>query len=182
MIVGITGTMASGKDTASSYLQEKGFFHFSLSDAIREECDKRGLPKDRDTLRNLGNKLREKQDADVLAKLAIEAIKKIGSKNTVITSIRNPEEVKLLKEQGGFIFLAVDAPIELRYERAKNRHRESDFIDFETFKKQEEVEMAGGPGKQNLAEVIAMADHILINNGAVENLQNKIDLILKNNL
>ncbi|MFZ2357117.1 MAG: AAA family ATPase [Candidatus Omnitrophota bacterium] len=179
MLIGVTGTMASGKDSVSEYLKEKGFFHFSLSDAIRTECDKRGLPKDRDTLRNLGNELREKQGANVLAKLAIHAIATNGAKNTVITSIRNPEEIKLLKKQGDFIFLAVDAPIELRYERTKSRHRESDFIDFETFKNQEEAEMAGGPGKQNLAEVIAMADHILINNSTVEDLRKKINEILK---
>jgi len=182
MIIGVTGTMASGKDSVSDYLKEKGFFHFSLSDAIRAECDKRGLPKDRDTLRNLGNELREKQGAGVLAKFALEAIEKSGAKNAVITSIRNPEEVKLLKKRGGFIFLAVDAPVELRYKRAKSRHREDDFVDFETFKKQEKMEMAGGPGKQNLGEVMAMADHILINDGTMENLRKKIDLILKNNL
>ncbi len=179
MLIGVTGTMASGKDTTSAYLQEKGFFHFSLSDAIRAECDKRGLPKDRDTLRNLGNELREKQGADILAKMAIETLAAQGAKNAVITSIRNPEEIKLLKKQGNFIFLAVNAPVELRYERAKSRHRESDFIDFETFKNQEEAEMAGGPGKQNLAEVIKMADHILINDGTVEDLRKKINNIIK---
>ncbi len=178
MLIGVTGTMASGKDSVSDYLKEKGFFHFSLSDAIREECDKRGLQKDRDTLRNLGNKLREEQGDSILAKLAIEAITARGAENTVITSIRNPEEVRLLKKQGAFIFLAVDAPVELRYERAKNRHRESDFVDFETFKKQEEMEMAGGQGKQNLAEVIKMADHVLINDGTVEDLRKKINNIL----
>lgn len=179
MLIGVTGTHASGKDSVSDYLKEKGFFHFSLSDAIRAECDKRGLPKDRDTLRDMGNELREKQGASVLAKLAVEALEKTGAQNAVITSVRNPEEVKFLKKQPGFIFLAVDAPIKLRYERAKSRHRESDFIDFETFKKQEALEVAGGPGKQNLGEVMAMADHITINDSTIENLRKKINKILK---
>ena len=40
MIIGITGSYASGKDTVASILQEKGFIHYSLSDILREELKK----------------------------------------------------------------------------------------------------------------------------------------------
>ena len=98
MIIGITGTNASGKDTAADYLKNKGYSHYSLSDIVREECDVRGLPKDRDTLRELANELRRNFGADVLAKRAIEKIQREKAKNIVITSIRSPEEIKTLKK------------------------------------------------------------------------------------
>lgn len=179
MLIGVTGTLVSGKDTVAEYLKSKGFFHFSLADAIREECDWRGLPKDRDTLRNLGNELRETLGADILARRAIEAIKKQRVQNVVITSIRNPEEVKFLKQQPDFVLIAIDAPIEIRYQRIVARERESDFVDFATFQKQEEEEMSGGEFKQNLAEVIAMADYKIINDRTLKELYHKIDQVVK---
>jgi dephospho-CoA kinase len=183
MIIGVTGTLAAGKDSVSDYLKQKGFFHFSLSDAVRAECEKRGLPKDRDTLVKIANEMRAERGYDILARLAIEAAGASGAANSAITSIRNPKEVEYLKTQPDFILLAIDAPIEMRYERIKKRSRESDFVDFETFKKQEETEMAGGAGKQNLAEVMAMADYKIINGGAPENLREKIEnFILQNSL
>lgn len=178
MIIGVTGTLAAGKDSVSDYLKQRGFFHFSLSDAVRAECDKRGLPKDRDTLVKIANEMRASAGHDILARLAIEAVNESGADNAVITSIRNPKEVEYLKTQPDFIMLAVDAPIELRYERIKKRSRESDFVDFEKFKKQEKIEMAGGAGKQNLAEVMFMANYKLINDGTLENLNEKINKIL----
>ena len=175
MIIGVTGTFAAGKDTVSEYLQQKGFFHFSLSDAIRAEADKRGLPKDRDTLVDLGNELRQTLGNDILARRAVEAAP--GGK-AVFTSIRNPDEVTFLKTQPGFVLINVDAPIETRYERIVERKRESDMVDFETFKAQEEKEKTGTGSQQNLSGVAAMADYQVINDGTKEELYKKIDAIL----
>lgn len=180
MFIGVTGTLASGKDTLSHYLvKNKGFFHFSLSDAIREECDKRGLPKDRDTLVELGNELRAEFGTDILARRAIEAIQKQKSENSVITSIRNSDEVKFLKKISGFVLITVDGPIEARYQRIVSRKRDSDFVDFETFKAQEQKEMTGAAHEQDLEAVIGMADYRIVNDGTMEEFYEKIDQILK---
>lgn len=180
MLIGVTGTLASGKDTLSHYLvRNKGFFHFSLSDAIREEADERGLPKDRDTLVDLGNKLRAEFGNDILARRAMEAILKQKVENSVITSIRNPDELKFLKKIPGFVLITVDAPIEARYQRIVSRKRDSDFVDFETFKAQEEKEMSGEAHEQDLGAVIAAADYSLFNDGTLEEFQEKIEGILK---
>lgn len=180
MIIGVTGTYASGKDTISDYLQKKGFFHFSLSDAIRGELDEIGLPRDRDTLIRVGNEYRQKFGNDIWAKRAIEAVKaRAGSKNCVLTSIRNSGEVAFLKKQKGFILINVDAPIETRYERAKARKRgDSDFVDLETFKKQEDKEKTGTGSEQNLTEVGAMANYTIENSDTLDELYKKIERII----
>ena len=179
MLIGVTGTLASGKDTLSNYLQGKGFFHFSLSDAIREECDRRGLPKDRDTLVAVGNELRGALGNDILAKRAVEAIEKFERKNSVITSIRNPDEVRFLKKIPGFKLISVDAPIKMRYQRIVERKRDSDFVDFATFKAQEEKEMSGAVHEQDLKSVIGMADYEIVNDGMMEEFERKIEQVLK---
>ena len=180
MIIGVTGTLASGKDTLSNYLvSSKGFFHFSLSDAIREECDKRGLPKDRDTLVNLGNELRAELGNDILARRAVEAVESNQAQDAVLTSIRNPAEVAYLKQQPGFVLISVDAPIKVRYDRIVARKRDSDFVDFETFKTQEEKEMSGAAHEQDLKSVIGMADYHLVNDGTIDEFYGKIEEILR---
>lgn len=55
LIIGIVGTAGSGKDTLAEYLQKKGFIYTSLSDRIREECDRLNLSRDRDNLIRVAN-------------------------------------------------------------------------------------------------------------------------------
>ncbi|MBI4050627.1 MAG: AAA family ATPase [Candidatus Doudnabacteria bacterium] len=179
MLIGVTGTLASGKDTLSSYLtKNKDFFHFSLSDAIREECDKRGLPKDRDTLVNLGNDLRAAFGSDILARRAVEAVQRNKAKNAVLTSIRNPIEAEFLKKLPSFVLISVNAPIKVRYERIVSRKRASDFVDFKTFRAQEEKEMSGTAREQDLKKVMTMADYNLINDGTLEEFHKNIETVL----
>ena len=108
--IGVTGTFCAGKDTLANYLVKMGFEHISLSDMIREEARKNNLEITRENLRFLGNKLREEKGNAVLAEIAVTNMKK--DKDYVITSIRNPLEVKKLYSSKNFILVNVDAPIE----------------------------------------------------------------------
>ena len=76
MIIGVTGSYASGKDSVAEYLIKKGFQHFSLSDEIRKELKKRKIKETRQNLIKLGNELRKKHGNEILAKRIIELISK----------------------------------------------------------------------------------------------------------
>jgi len=61
MIIGITGTLGSGKGTIVDYLvKQKGFIHFSVRQFILEEIRKRNLPQNRDSMVMVANDLRKK--------------------------------------------------------------------------------------------------------------------------
>jgi len=180
MIIGLTGTLASGKDTAADYLKKKSFSHVSLSDLVRDECDLKGLPKDRDTLQMVANDLRKKFGSNILAKKALEKIIKTKSNKILITSIRNPAEIEELKKNDKFFLILIDAPIELRYKRLKIRKRAEDFVSFKKFKIQEKVEMSSkDESNQQLNKVFALADFKIINDGTIEELYQKIEEIFK---
>ena len=87
MIIGLVGRNAAGKGTVANYLKEKGFYYFSLSDVLRQEAEKRGLEENRENLIAIGNELREKFGAQVLAEKAVEILEK--DRNYVIDSIRS---------------------------------------------------------------------------------------------
>ena len=176
MILGLTGKNASGKGEVAEFLKSKDYEYFSLSDVLREEATKRKIEHTRDNLINLGNKLREKHGASFLAKKTLEKLK---SDNSVIDSIRNPEEINELRKNKNFILLAIEAPIELRFERIKLRNRLGDPTTIEKLKEQEQRENIKTRSNQQLDVCIEMADHLIINDGTFEELHNKINDFLE---
>lgn len=176
MIIGLTGTNASGKGEVSNYLRSKRFQYISLSDIVREEADAQGLERTRANLIKIGNGLREKGGADILAKKTIEKIKQ---ENVVIDSIRNLAEAKAVKALKDSKLIAVDAPIELRYKRSQQRMLDRDKVSFEDFKKLEEAENLKTTTGQQLKQCMGGADKLIINDGTIQDLQNKVDEIIK---
>src|SRR3989344_1049855 len=75
MIIGVTGNYGAGKDSFAEILMEKNFFHISFSDILREELQNQGKKISRDNLIKIGNEMREKCGAEVLAKKALDKIR-----------------------------------------------------------------------------------------------------------
>lgn len=173
-LIGLTGTNGAGKGKVASYLVKKGFQYFSLSDLIREELRKKGKEITRDNLIKMGNYLREKYGPDILA---CRVMKKIKG-NSVIDSIRNPKEIEHLRKQKNFILLAIDAPVELRYERTKKRGRDESASTLQEFILKEREEMTTDEKGQQLRTCLKMADVTIINDGSLEELKKKLEALL----
>lgn len=172
-LIGLTGTNAAGKGEAAAYFGEKGYAYFSLSDVIREELRARGEAESRDSLIRTGNELRERFGADVLARRTVE---KIGPEaRAVVDSIRNASEVACLRRQEGFVLLAVDAPVELRFARAAARGRDESAPDLEAFQRKEDLERRGGADAQQLEACMAAADRTVWNDGTIAEFRRKLE-------
>lgn len=102
MIIGITGTLGSGKGTIVEYLvNKKRFTHFSVRNYILEEIRKRDLPENRDSMVIVANDLREKHTPSFITdQLYYQSLELDG--NAVIESIRTPDEVESLRKKGQF--------------------------------------------------------------------------------
>ena len=117
-----------------------------------------------------------------MGELSRRVIKKIEEQNlskVVVTSIRNPGEIDAFREEtDNFHLIAIDAPRRLRFERAKARGNLADEVDFQTFVRQEESEMATtGPGQQ-LGVCISMADFEIINDKELADFYQQLDEVL----
>ena len=181
MIIGITGTNGSGKDTVAGFLAEKlGWPHFSLSDELREICKEKDIEPNRDNLIDLGNKLRETYGADYLSNRILDKVQT----NFIVTSIRNPAEIEPFKLKDRFILLAIDALIKVRYQRIVDADKRmgkkvgEGNISLDQFKSQESREMKGSHFSQQLEKLIVMADAKIENDGTIEELKNNIDKLL----
>jgi len=176
MLIGLTGRNAAGKGEVARYLQRKSFYYYSLSDAIRDEIRSRGEQPTRERLIIIGNELRQKHGAAVLAERILSKIE--DDKHYIIDSIRNPAEVEAFREAKHFKLIRVEAPAEVRFQRIVNRQRESDPKTYEEFVALENREAEGDDTSQNLVKVELMADHPLINDGPIEKLYVQIDELL----
>ncbi len=174
-IIGITGTLGAGKGTIVEKLKKRGFVHYSVRDFLVREIEKRGLDVNRDSMTSVANSLRENYGADYLVRRIFEEAQK-SEKNCVIESIRNPKEIAFLKEAGNFYLFSVDADIKLRYERIKLRKSATDSVDFETFKANEEREMASKTeNEQSIGNCMALADFRYRNDSDIEALEAQVD-------
>lgn len=98
----------------------------------------------------------------------------------VIESLHTVGEADALHDKGNFTLLAVDAPLEVRYQRILERGSNTDRVTFEKFKEQQELELqSDDPTHQNLKACIAKADYLIINDGDIDALHKKIEEILE---
>jgi len=181
MIIGVTGPLCAGTDTFGDILKkEKGFSWFSYSDVLRGELTKMGTEITRKNLQDVGDEMRKKEGLGVLSKRIIEKI--VDGENCVIGNIRNPGEVKVLRERFGedFFLVRIDADLKIRFERLLKRRREKDPETFEEFKRVEERDFGVHEedyGQQHAA-VFPLADFSLSNDGSFEEFKLRVESLL----
>jgi dephospho-CoA kinase len=172
-LIGLTGTNGSGKGEAALYFQARGYACVSLSDVIRDELRDRGEAESRDSLIRTGNALRERFGPDVLARRTMAKLGDAGP--AVIDSIRNTAEVAFLRLQDGFVLLAIDAPVEVRFARVAVRGRNESAGDLDAFRRKEDEERKGGATAQQLEACMAAADRLVVNDGTIAEFHRKLE-------
>jgi len=177
MIIGLTGKNGSGKTAVAEYLKSRGFEYHSLSDEIREEVRSRGLEISRDVLIETGNELRRKFGPGVLAE---RILGKLGNeRNYVVDSIRNPQEVAVLRRRKDFTLMALEADQAVRFERSRERGRENAAGTLDQFAAEEARELeSGDPASQQLEATRREADLVVDNNGMLDGLHRQLDSMI----
>ena len=183
-VVGLVGYIASGKSTVSEHFIEQGFRYFKLSDVIRQECVSRGLEINRTNLQNVGNELRVKHDAPYLVERTLQSAGR--SKKIIIDGIRNPEEIKYLREHSPAFILGIIAPKYVRLERYMDRlaERGEDGMNKAAFYRADKREQGIGEDTtgQQVSACLDMVDHTIKNNGSLDDLLIDCEEVLQTNL
>jgi tRNA threonylcarbamoyl adenosine modification protein (Sua5/YciO/YrdC/YwlC family) len=175
-VVGLTGPNSSGKGaTADVLVSELGYAAHSLSDVVRDEARRRGLEPVRDVLIPLGNELRQRGGPGALAERILPRLEPPA----LVDSIRNPAEVAVLRRLDGFVLLAIDAPVELRFRRSLERGRPGDALTLEEFREKERRENSTDPLAQQLAATAALADRVLVNDSSLEDLRARLLALMR---
>ncbi|KND47970.1 MAG: putative dephospho-CoA kinase [Parcubacteria bacterium C7867-004] len=181
MIIGLTGTIGSGKGTVTEYLKSKGFAHYSSSALLGELVDAEGNPKTREFLSKMATRLQEEYPGGVVEKNYREKFLVQKPEHAVFEAIHRKTEANFLQSIGGII-IGVDAGLEERYTRTVLRNEgEKDRKSFEDFKEQARVEDEGGGDSSrdnNIRAVLEHADAVIMNNTTLEDLHRQIEEVL----
>jgi dephospho-CoA kinase len=185
-IIGITGTLASGKTSVKDFFLSRfpSSYFISLSDIIKEELLKEGKELKRENFIEKGNELRKRYGSQILVEVATLTLpKNTNNLIIIIDGIRNPGEVEYLKKKFGknFVLIAVDAPKELRFKRLLERKKEGDPQTFEEFNEIDETDNGKNQPeyRQRVGECLKLADHLIINDGSLDELNKKLEKISK---
>lgn len=171
MIIGLTGPAAGGKGTIARHLVGQGFVYFSLSDVVREQATKYGWPHTREVLQNLGDDMRAKEGADILARRISQKDEFKLANWVIIDGIRHSAEIRYFKDFFDVKIIGVTANEQKLFELMKKRDRPGDPETFEEFLKAQERESLGsGVNVMNVRQCLEMADTVVRNDGDVSDL------------
>jgi dephospho-CoA kinase len=181
VVVGLTGTIGSGKNLVKEILMRKfNCYHVTLSDVIRGEAERKKPAFNRVTLQEMGNEMRRSYGTHILALLAIEYLPK-DKEMIIVDGIRNPGEADYLRKKfrRGFVWIAVDAPQQTRFETAKQREQHNDPKNFEEFAALDERDQGKSEPEwgQQVGKCMEQADFVITNDGTQEQLEQKINEI-----
>ncbi len=176
-VIAFVGLPLSGKTTASKVAEDMGIPVVCMGDVVREEAKRRNLPLTDDVLGKIASELREREGMDAIAKRCIPLIRERGRDVgvVVVDGVRGIAEVEAFKRAfDDFILIAIESPLELRFQRALKRKRSDDVKTIEELKERDERELSW-----NLGKALEIADFTIENTGSLEDFKDKIRGILE---
>jgi len=160
----ITGMSGSGKTTLADMFREDGFSVLTMGDVIRGLAAERGLEPTPEVLGSIARGIREEHGDTAVAVKCVERLRDMEEPVVVIDGIRSLAEVDVFRGSFEGLIVAVHASPEMRYERLRGRGRSDDPQDLSTFRERDLRELGF-----SLGWAIALADHMIINEGTLEN-------------
>lgn len=172
-VIGICGTLCSGKGVVSGILKDKGCDTTTLGAIVRQSLDSKGMETTRENQQDEGNRLRKEFGGQILAQKAFERFAK-SKAPLIIDGIRNIAEVEYLEKNARFFLIGVDAPLELRFDRSKKRNRDPQLGDYDIFQMEDARDQGvNEPATgQQVGECMKRADFMIMNDKEYRKLEN----------
>ncbi len=163
----------SGKEEFIRVAKEKGYSVVRMGDVVREWVKKKELDMDDGSVGGFAHSEREKHHYGIWAE---RTLKKIQVQKTIIDGLRGDEELEIFRKKLGhdLVVVAVYASPKTRYNRLVARARQDAPGSYTEFKERDRRELRWG-----LGEVIALADHTIVNEGSLEEFRVKADRLLE---
>lgn len=176
-IIGFVGEMASGKGTASHYLENKhGAAYYRFSTILRSIAQKIYLEQTRKNMQKLSTVLRKNFGQDILAKSVAADVQNDKHKIIIVDGIRRLADIKYLLKISGFHLIHITASAENRYKRLVIR-KENPGDDKKTFKQFLEDEKQ--ESEREIKKTARKARYIIDNNGTKKDLYKNLDELMR---
>ncbi len=164
----------AGKGVFRKIVQNLGYSVVTMGDVVRAEVKRRNLKPTPENMGKVMLNLREVAGPVAIAKQCVPTLKQKTGKMVVIDGIRSLVEVEEFKKHfPDFVLIAVHSSPKTRYKRLVNRKRSDDPPNWGIFMERDLRELGIGMGS-----VISVADYMIINEGSINQLKNKISQLV----
>jgi dephospho-CoA kinase len=175
LIICLAGMSGSGKSIIVEVAKGRGYDIVVMGDVIREEAERRRLKPNPENLGRIMLELRRSEGNAAIAKRCILKIEKTTKSRVIVDGVRSLSEVEEFKESfPESSFIAVHASPETRFRRVYRRRRSDDPETWEIFHKRDVRELSVG-----LGDAIAMAEWVIVNEGEMDAVKEKVKEILR---
>lgn len=178
IVIGLAGTIASGKDTVADYVAQKyGGESVSFSQPLRDILKRIFLPINRINLSKLSQSLIDTFGGDVLSKTITEEIKVSSKEIFILPNIRRESDYFHLENEETLDFILVGLNTNTRtcYDRLVQRNQNVDDQTKTWEQFQEDLKLST---EVEIANLIKKADYQLDNNSTKEELYNQVDKLI----
>jgi dephospho-CoA kinase len=163
----------SGKEEFVNIAREKGFSVVRMGDVVRTEVKNRGLELSSENVGRVANEERQKHGLGIWAERTLPLI---SGDTILIDGIRGDEELEIFKGalNQDLILIGIHTSPKLRFDRIRSRARSDATMTWEEFQERDLRELGWGIGN-----AMALCEHMIINEGTLEEYKDKIRSILK---
>lgn len=177
IILGVSGEIASGKDTVGNYLAEAhGAFKIRFSQPLRDMLDRLGLEQSRENMSKLSLYIRKAFGEDILSRVILREAEADASEFVVVDGIRRLPDMVHMETDEHFFFCYVEATPEKRFERLTRRRQNTDDASKTAMQFEKDAHLETEVGIRDLKEG---ADFVINNDGTLEELQKQVDDIVE---
>ncbi len=177
IIIGLVGEAAAGKGTVAKYLLEKYAGTTFVFSTPMKDCVRRlHLPLSRENLTKFSELSRQAYGDDLYARVIAEDCKVSDAPMIVVDGVRRHTDIGTLKHLPGYHMIYVTAPVEVRWQRARNRGEKAGESDMtlEQFKQEELL-----PTEVEIRSVGESAEFSVENTGSFDDLYTSIGSIIE---
>jgi dephospho-CoA kinase len=177
IILGFTGLIACGKDTASDYFAEKyDAKQVKFSASMKDIMDRVYISPVRKNYQIISRVLRESFGQDLFSKVVAKDVKNLEADLIIVDGVRRIQDIDFLKDIDGFKLISVEVDSKTRFERIKNRNEKPGDTTktWEEFQKEDVAET-----EITIPDLMKRADVTIDNNGNLEDFYKQLDKLIK---
>jgi dephospho-CoA kinase len=170
----VTGMPGAGKTGIAEAFNDAGVPVIVMGDVIREETRKQGLDPNPENTKKVMLELREEGGPGAVASFCVDELKGLHAEIVVIEGCRSIAEIEVFDDcADNVVIVCVHSSPKERFNRLKERNRDDAPPSWEVFRERDIREISVG-----LGGVIALSDIMIVNDGTLEEFQNRaVDLV-----